>query len=92
MGGSAFDYRTASQDEFYNVVGVATDVLETPVEQPGPAIYLPMTQEDYARPPFQGITLATRTTSGVDTTQIVRAQIAAIDPKLTTFGAKTMLD
>jgi putative ABC transport system permease protein len=92
MGGSAFDYRTAPQDEFYDVVGVATDVLETPVEQPGPAIYLPMTGEDYVRPSFQGITLATRSTPGLDTASIVRAQIAAIDPKLTTFDAKTMAD
>lgn len=92
MGGSAFDYRTAPQDEFYDVVGVATDVLETPVEQPGPAIYLPMTEEDFVRPPFPGITLATRATPGLDATSIVRAQIAAIDPKLTTFDARTIPD
>ena len=92
MGGSAFDYRTASRDESYEVVGVATDVLETPIEQPGPAVYLPMTDEDYAKPTFQGITLATRTTPGLDAASIVRAQIAAINPKLTTFNAKTMPD
>ena len=34
MGGSAFDYRASSRDEDYDVVGVADDVLETPVEQP----------------------------------------------------------
>ena len=92
MNGSAFDYHAASQDESYNVVGVATDVLETPVEQRGPAIYLPMTEEDFARPPFQGLTLATRSAPGLDTAPIVRAQIAAIDTKLTTFDAKTMPD
>ncbi|HSZ17146.1 MAG TPA: ADOP family duplicated permease [Terracidiphilus sp.] len=92
MGGSAFDYRTASRDESYEVVGVATDVLDTPVEQPGPAVYLPMTDEDYAKPTFQGITLATRTTPGLDAPSIVRAQIAAIDPKLTTFNVRTMPD
>ena len=92
MGGSAFDYRAASQDESYEVVGVATDVLETPVEQPGSAVYLPMTEEDYARPTFQGITLAARTTPGLDAASIVRAQIAAIDPKLTTFNVRTMPD
>ena len=92
MGGSAFDYRTASRDESYEVVGVATDVLDTPVEQPGPAVYLPMTDEDYAKPTFQGITLATRTTPGLDAPSSVRAQIAAIDPKLTTFNVRTMPD
>jgi len=92
MSGSAFDYRASSPDETYQVVGVATDVLETPVEQPGPAIYLPMTEQDYARPPFQGITLATRTTPGLDAASILRAQIAAIDPKLTTFDVRTMPD
>ena len=92
MGGSAFDYRTAPRDESYEVVGVASDALETPVEQPGPAVYLPMTAEDYARPTFQGITLATRTTPGLDAASVVRAQIAAIDPKLTTFNVKTMPD
>jgi predicted permease len=92
MGGSALDYRTPSPDESYEVVGVATDVLETPVEHPGPAVYLLMTEEDYTRPTFQGITLATRTTPGLDAASIVRAQIAAIDPNLTTFNAKTMPD
>ncbi len=92
MGGSAFDYRAASGDESYDVVGVASDVLETPIERPGSAIYLPMTEEDYARPTFQGITLATRTAPGLDATSIVRAQMAAIDPKLTTFNARTMPD
>jgi len=92
MGGSAFDYRTTSQDESYEIVGVSTDVLETPIEQPGPAIYLPMTPEDYARPAFQGITLAVRTTRGFDAASILRAQVAAIDPKLTAFNLRTMPD
>jgi predicted permease len=92
MGGSAFDYRSASRDESYEVVGVAADVLETPVEQPGPAVYLPMTGEDYAWPPFQGITLAVRTAPGIDAASIVRAQIAAIDPRLTPFNVRTMPD
>jgi predicted permease len=92
MGGSVFDYRTASPDQSYVVVGVAADVLETPVAQPGPAVYLPMTEEDYAAPPFQGITLATRTTAGLDTSSTVRAQIAALDANLTTFSAETVDD
>jgi macrolide transport system ATP-binding/permease protein len=92
MSGSAFDYDTAPPDETYVVVGVAADVLETPVERPGPAVYLPMTEEDYAAPPFQGITLATRTTPGLDAASIVRAQIAAIDANLTTFNEETMPD
>jgi predicted permease len=92
MGGSSFDYHTTSTDQSYFVVGVAADVLETPVEQPGPAVYLPMTEDDYANPPFQGITLATRTTPGLHAASIVRAQIAAIDANLTTFNAETMDD
>ena len=90
MSGSAFDYAPHRQTDLTVVVGVAADVLETPVEQPGPAVYLPMTDEDYAGPPFQGITLATRTTPGLDAASIVRAQIAAIDAKLTTFNEETM--
>ncbi len=92
MGGSAFDYHTTSPDQSYVVVGVAADALETPVAQPGPAVYLPMTESDYANPPFQGITLATRTAPGLDAASIVRAQIAAIDANLTTFNAETMDD
>ena len=92
MGGSAFDYRTSSPDQSYVVVGVAADVLETPLAQPGPAVYLPMTEDDYANPPFQGITLATRTTPGLDAASIVRAQIATIDANLTIFNAETMND
>jgi putative ABC transport system permease protein len=49
-----------------------------------------MTEEDDARPTFQGITLATRTTPGVDAGPIIRGQIVAMDTKLTTFDAKTM--
>jgi putative ABC transport system permease protein len=92
MGGSAFDYRASSPDQSYVVVGVTADVVETPVAQPGPAVYLPMTKNDYAKPPFQGITLATRTIPGLATASIVRAQIAAIDANLTTFNAETMDD
>ena len=92
MEGSAFDYRTSSPDQSYVVVGVAADVLETPVAQPGPAVYLPMTEIDYAKPPFQGIILATHTTPGLDAASIVRAQIAAIDANLTIFNAETMDD
>jgi putative ABC transport system permease protein len=92
MIGSAFDYDTAPPDKSYIVVGVAADVLETPVERPGPAVYLPMTEQDYAGPPFQGITLATRTTPGLEAASIVRAQIAAIDANLTTFNEETMPD
>jgi predicted permease len=92
MIGSAFDYDTAPPDKSYIVVGVAADVLETPVERPGPAVYLPMTEEDFAGPPFQGITLATRTTPGLEAASIVRAQIAAIDANLTTFNEETMPD
>ena len=92
MGGSAFDYRVTSPDKSYVVVGVAGDVLENPVEQPGPAVYLPMTEEDYSNPPFQGITLAVRTTPGLDAASIVHAQFPAIDANLTTFNAETMED
>ena len=92
MGGSSFDYVTSSPDQSYVVVGVADDVLETPVARPSPAVYLPMTEDDFANPPFQGITLATRTTSGLDAASIVRAQVAAIDAHLTTFNAETMDD
>jgi predicted permease len=92
MGGSNFDYRTLPRDEFYDVIGVANDVLETPVERPGPAVYLPMREDDYGKPPFQGITLAVRTAPGLDAAPIVRAQFAAIDSNLTTFHAETMED
>jgi predicted permease len=92
MSGSAFDYDNAPPDKSYVVVGLAADVLETPVERPGPAVYLPMTDEDYAGPPFQGITLAIRTNPGLDAASIVRAQIAAIDANLTTFNEETMPD
>jgi predicted permease len=90
MSGSAFDYDNVQPDKSYVVAGVAADVLETPVERPGPAVYLPMTEEDYAGPPFQGITLATRTTPGLDAASMVRAQITAIDANLTTFNEETM--
>jgi len=92
MNGSTFDYSVTSPEQPYVVVGVAADVLETPIAQPGPAVYLPMTEEAYTNPPFQGITLATRTTSNLDGASIVRSQIAAINGNLTTFNAETIDD
>lgn len=92
FNGSAADVRSASPDTSFQVVGVAADVLETPVERPGPAVYLPMSEEDFTRPTFRGVTLATRTQPGVDAASLVRAQVAAIDPELTTFNVMTMPD
>lgn len=92
MGGSAFDYRSAMHEESYEVIGVAGDALETPVEEPGPAVYLPMTAEEFAKPTFQGITLAIRHYPGQDVAPMAREEIAGIDGNVTTFNVRTMPD
>jgi putative ABC transport system permease protein len=94
MQSSSLDYRstTKATSESYEIVGVARDVLESPMERPGPAIYLPMLPIDFVQPTFQGTTLMLRTAPGIDAAGQVRRLISSIDPNLTTFNARMMPD
>jgi predicted permease len=91
--GSSFDYRTAAgATDSYQIVGVAGDAMDSPMERPGPAIYFPMRPDSFARPTLQGVTLMIRTVPGTVALDAVRHEISLMDPKLTTFSARTMQD
>jgi predicted permease len=75
----------------YEVVGVAKDLAEDFVAQKKhPVIYFPLRAADLARPSLRGVTLMVRAVPGVDAIGAVRREIAAIDPTLTPFNARSM--
>jgi predicted permease len=77
----------------YEVVGVAKDLAEDFVAQKKhPVIYFPLGPADFARPSLRGVTLMVRTVPGVDAIGAVRREIASIDPSLTPFNARSMLE
>ncbi len=81
----------------YEVAGVVKD-LSAPLSQAGPGqalgtvpvIYLPLTKEDFARPPMSGMIVMVRSDHGADTLEAVRKELAAIDPNLAVFNVHTL--
>ena len=55
-------------------------------------IYLPLHSAEFARPALHGVTLMVRATPGVDALGAVRREIAAMDPNLTPFNARSMTE
>jgi macrolide transport system ATP-binding/permease protein len=77
----------------YEIVGVAQDVAEDFVAQKRhPVIYFPLSAADFARPSLRGITLMLRARPGVDAIGAARREILAMDPALTPFHARSMLE
>ena len=93
MPGS-FDFRATSLDkkrQVFEVVGVAGDVPnELVVQKPRPAIYFPLRPAEYAQPSLVGVTLMVRAAPGLDTLEIMRHEIATMDPNITPFNARSM--
>ena len=93
MPGS-FDFRATSLDkkrQVFEVVGVAGDVSnELVVQKPRPAIYFPLRPAEYAQPSLVGVTLMVRAAPGLDTQEIMRHEIATMDPNITPFNARSM--
>lgn len=76
----------------YQIVGVAKDLAEDFVAQKKhPVIYFPLRPADFARPSLRGVTLMVRTVPGVDAIGAVRREISSMDPSLTPFNARSML-
>jgi len=90
----SYDYRESSsprQPKALEVVGVADNVAEGLIQQkPVPAIYLPLQQADYLRPPVQGITLLVRSRANADALGILRREVAAMDTRVTLFDLRSM--
>ena len=77
----------------YQIVGVANDVTEDVVTGKKPAaIYLPLRPADYAQPSLRGVTLMLRGKAGVDALSAVRREISTMDPNVTPFNARSMME
>ncbi len=90
------DYRSnmlATESRVFDVIGVAGDVSEDLVaSKKHPAIYFPLRLVDYAQPSLRGMTLMVRSANGVDAIGAVRREISAIDPGITPFNARSMIE
>jgi ABC-type antimicrobial peptide transport system permease subunit len=75
------------------VVGVAADVSEDLIaSKKHPAIYFPLLASDYAQPSPRGVTLLFRGRPGMDVMTAVEREIAATDPAVTVFRARSMTE
>ncbi|MFL6438457.1 MAG: ADOP family duplicated permease [Terriglobales bacterium] len=90
----SYDYRASSspkQPQTLVVIGVVPDLAEGLIQQkPVPAIYFPLRQGEYMRPPIQGITLLVRSRAGTDVPAMLRREVADIDPNITVFDLRSM--
>ena len=92
----ASDFRQgALSPEFrdFEVIGVAGDVSEDLIaSRKHPAIYFPLRAADYAQPSPNGVTLMLRSKPGVDAIGAAERELAAIDPSVTPFHARSMAE
>jgi predicted permease len=82
-----------SEQRVFQVVGIAKDVTEDIIaNRKRPVVYFPLHRPDYAQPSLRGVTLMIRAVPGVDILTAVRREITAMDPKLTPFNARSMIE
>jgi hypothetical protein len=62
------------------------------VSKKDPAIYFPLRTADYAQPSLRGVTPMVRAAPGVDAIRDVENEIAAMDPAITLFHARSMAE
>jgi predicted permease len=90
------DYRSnawAAESRVFEVIGVAADVSEDLVaSKKHAAIYFPLRLADYAQPSLRGMTLMVRSANGVDAIGAVRREINTIDPDITPYNARSMIE
>jgi len=90
------DYRShmpAAENRIFEVIGVAGDVSEDLVaSKKHPAVYFPLRAADYAQPSLRGMTLMLRAAPGVDAIGLVRREVSAIDPGITPYNARSMVE
>lgn len=83
--------RIVHEKETYEVVGVVAGLTSRPVRgKPALAVWAPLSQRAWARPPEGGVTLMVRSSSGADPIGLVRRKVASVDPNLTLFNVRTM--
>ena len=89
--GNAIGQRVRDDKQSYEVVGVVHE-LKKGIGISQSAIYLPLTERNFARPPADGMTIMVRSDAGRDALSGIRRGIAAIDPNLTLFNVRTLSD
>jgi ABC-type antimicrobial peptide transport system permease subunit len=82
---------TSSERTSYTIIGVVHDVKTGFMTAKAvPAVYVPLSVEDYRRAPVSGTTVVFRGDAGPDAISSVRGELAAIDPNLTIFNVRSM--
>lgn len=90
--------RILDSSKSYEVVGVVKD-LSAPMSQTAigegattsvPVVYLPLTRNEFAHPPLNGMTVMIRADRGADTMEGVRKELAGMDPNLAVFNVRTL--
>jgi len=90
---NAVGQRVTEDRESYEVVGVVRDLKNGITAGQSGAVYLPLRQRDFARPPAGGMTIMVRAdagTPGTDTLRGIQREIASIDPNLAVFNVRTL--
>jgi predicted permease len=89
--GNPIGRRIRDEKESFEVVGVAPDLRAREYDaKPSLAVWVPLTERAYSRPPAGGVTLIVRAAPGGDALSEVRRQIATIDLNLNMFHVRTM--
>ncbi|MGA8103931.1 MAG: ABC transporter permease [Candidatus Acidiferrales bacterium] len=86
---NAVGKRVRDDKRSYEVVGVVRS-LKNGIEINQSVIYLPLTQDDFARPPAGGMIIMVRSDAGADALSSIRNEIAFIDPNLNIFDVQTL--
>jgi predicted permease len=77
----------------YEVIGVTRNSRAAGLVQPsGPGVYMPMDEEDPGRPAISGATVLVRVRPGFDPSVRLHREISAIDPELSVFNVKPLLE
>ncbi|HTB10040.1 MAG TPA: ABC transporter permease [Bryobacteraceae bacterium] len=85
--------RIVWENQAFDVAGVVPDLSGRVFGvKPPPTIFTPLSNRAYSRPPAGGMTLMVRAGAGSDAMNEIRHEIAAIDPNLSVFNARTMVE
>jgi predicted permease len=92
--GNAIGQRVTEDKQAFEVVGVVADLKNgiPDDDQPAAAMYVPLTQRDFASPPAGGVTIMVRSDAGTDALAGIRRELASMDPNLAVFDVRTLAE
>jgi predicted permease len=77
----------------YEVIGVTRNSRAAGlVQSTGPGVYMPMDEGDPGRPALSGATVLVRVRPGLDPSTLLHREVSAIDPQLSVFNVKPLID